>query len=795
MDHDEAVKRIEHLRSLIQYHNRRYYQLDDPEISDLQYDQLMRELIALEITRPDLVTPDSPTRRVGAAPLEKFEPFRHDTPMLSLANAFSEADIRDFDGRIKRLLEQTDDIRFVVEPKMDGVAVNLVYERGVFKAGATRGDGAIGEDVTQNLRTIRALPMIISSAEHAPTDLPERIEIRGEVYIEREAFRGLNRRRLESGEPVFANPRNAAAGSLRQLDSRITAKRPLNIFCYAVGQVRGRRFTSQRNVLDTLNHWGFPVNPHIREALNIDECIAYYHRMDALRPALPYEIDGIVVKVDDMALQEELGAVSRSPRWAIACKYQAVQETTVIEDILVQVGRTGVLTPVAVMNPVRVGGVLVSRATLHNQDEIDKKDIRIGDTVIVQRAGDVIPEVVKVIESRRTGTEKPYFMPVACPECGSEVVRPEGEAAHRCIGGLSCPAQTKGAILHFSSRQAMDIEGLGEELVDRLVDNNIVKTPADLYNLSTSSVASLERMADISASKLIKAIEKSKNTTLGRFIYALGIPNVGEATAKDLAAFFGSLERLMQAYPKTIDYIPNIGSEVAKSISLFFAEPHNKEVITQLRKSGLYWDESKSGRNVRKKTLSEFLNWLGTEVKEIGWNGIPHMGEKTAKRIADKFGNLEKIIEADKSTLLQINGINQELATKIVYFFKEPYHIGVIKQLQECGVQWDEEVHERRVSSLVSGKIFVLTGTLSHFRRNEAKRKIETLGGKISESVSRKTDFIVAGADPGIKLNEARKLGIEELDEDKFLALLAKDEKERLKNEDSDHFKGQQQLW
>jgi DNA ligase (NAD+) len=672
MDHDEAVKRIEHLRSLIQYHNRRYYQLDDPEISDLQYDRLMQELIALEITHPDLITPDSPTRRVGAAPLDKFEPFRHDTPMLSLANAFSEADIRDFDGRIKRLLGQTDDIRFVVEPKMDGVAVNLIYERGVFKAGATRGDGAIGEDITQNLRTILALPMIITSAEHAPTDLPERMEIRGEIYIEREAFRGLNRRRLESGEPVFANPRNAAAGSLRQLDSRITAKRPLNIFCYAVGQVRGRRFTNQRNVLDTLNHWGFPVNPHIREALNIDECIAYYHRMDALRPALPYEIDGIVVKVDDMALQEELGAVSRSPRWAIACKYQAVQETTVVEDILVQVGRTGVLTPVAVMTPVRVGGVLVSRATLHNQDEIDKKDIRIGDTVIVQRAGDVIPEVVKVIESRRTGTEKPFFMPVACPECGSEVVRLEGEAAHRCIG-MACPAQIKERIRHFSSRGAMDIEGLGEKLVAQLVDRAFVHDPADLYALTPDQLMGLERMAKKSAANLMAAIERSKNPPLEKLIFALGIRHVGERTARILAGEFISLGNLTSATIENLLNIRDIGPEVAASITSFFHEPANRNVI---------------------------------------------------------------------------------------------------RKLDLAGVKPLETADSPRPDTAISGKSFVFTGTLRQMTRNQARERVVSLGGIWSESLTKQTDYVVAGEAAGSKLQKARASGIPILDEEAFLKLI-----------------------
>ena len=805
MDNEAVIKRIESLRALIRYHNRRYYQLDDPEISDFQYDQLMLELTALEQTNPDLVTPDSPTRRVGAAPLEKFEPFRHDTPMLSLANAFSEADIRDFDVRIKRLPGQTDAIRFVVEPKLDGVAVNLIYEQGVFMAGATRGDGAVGEDVTHNLRTIQTLPLMVVSGEGIPIAIPDRMEIRGEVYIEREALKWLNRRRLKSGEPAFANPRNAAAGSLRQLDSRITAQRPLNIFCYGVGQIRGGRLQSQTEVLENLKRWGFPVNPHIREAMNIDDCISYYNQIDALRPTLPYEIDGIVIKVDNLdiqkrldefAFQKRLTDYSRSPQWAIACKFAPTQATTVIEDIIVQVGRTGVITPVAVMKPVDVGGVTISRATLHNQDEIDRKDIRIGDTVIIQRAGDVIPEIVKFIESTRNGSELKFAMPVTCPECGSEVVRLDGEAAHHCTGGLSCPAQRKGAIIHFGSRQAMDIEGLGEELIDRLVDNNIVKTPADLYNLNASSVASLERMADISASKLIAAIENSKHTTLGRFIYALGIPNVGVATAKDLAAFFCSLEKLMQAHPKTIEYIPNIGPEAAKSISLFFAEPHNKEVITQLRSSGLSWDESKSGKAVRKKTFPKLLNWLGTKVKEINWHGITGMGNEKAERIAANFRNLAELMSADENILLQIEGINQTLAKEIVHFFKEPYNLEVIKQLQGCGILRDEEVHERPASSsLVSNKVFVLTGTLANLKRDEVKSKIEAMGGRVSGNVSKNTDFIVVGAAPGTKLNEARQLGIEQLDEEKFLELLAKEDKKRLRNEDKDHFEGQQQLW
>jgi DNA ligase (NAD+) len=674
MDHKAAIKRIESLRSLIRYHNRRYYQLDDPEISDLQYDQLMQELIALELIHPDLITPDSPTQRIGAAPLEKFEPFRHDTPMLSLANAFSETDIRDFDGRIRRLLGRTDAIRFVAEPKLDGVAVNLVYERGIFMAGATRGDGSVGEDVTQNLRTIQTLPLMLDSAQGIPAQSPERIEIRGEVYIEREAFKGLNRRRLESGEQPFANPRNAAAGALRQLDSRITAQRPLNIFCYGVGQVVGRRFHSQWEVLDTLKHWGFPVNPQVREALNIDDCIVYYHQMDALRAALPYEIDGIVIKVDDLALQEELGAVSRSPRWAIACKFAATQETTVIEDIRVQVGRTGVLTPVAVLRPVRVGGVLVSRATLHNQDEIVKKDIRIGDTVMVQRAGDVIPEVVRIIESKRTGAEKTFLMPVACPECGSEVIRLEGEAAHRCIG-LACPAQIRERIRHFASRGGMDIEGLGEKFVAQLVETGLIQDPADIYDLTADRLTGLERMAEKSAANLMAAIERSKNPPLEKLIFALG---------------------------------------------------------------------------------------------------IRHVGERIARILAKEFKALEKLTTTTMDDLINIRDIGPEVAASITAFFYEPANLNVIRKLQLAGVKPLEAQDAPRSKTAISGKSFVFTGTLLHMTRNQARERVESLGGVWSESVTKKTDFVVAGEAAGSKLQKARAAGIAILDEEGFLQLIGK---------------------
>jgi DNA ligase (NAD+) len=780
IDTEITIKRIEELRALIKHHNHRYYQLDDPEILDAEYDRLMRELIALEQQFPEIDVSDSPTQRVGAPPLKKFETVKHLTRMLSLDNAFSEQDILKFDNRIKENLPDiSENITFVVEPKVDGVAVNLIYVNGTLDVGMTRGNGDFGEIITENLKTIHAIPRKMTETEDAP--IPPKIEIRGEVFIEIDKFRKLNERIQNEGGTPFANPRNAASGSLRQLDSEITARRSLDIFCYGIGMITEKNFKHQWDVLQTLRQWGFNVNPQNKQLNSIRDCIEYYHEIDDIRKTLHYEIDGVVIKVNDLDIQKRLDDIqikkrltdsSRSPRWAIACKFAASQETTIIEKIDVQVGRTGALTPVAILKPVQISGVTVSRATLHNQDEIDKKGIRIGDKVIIQRAGDVIPEVVKVI------TEAKFYMPPTCPECGSKVERLEGEAAHRCIGGLICPAQRKRAILHFGSRQAMDIEGLGIELVDKLVKSDIVKTPADLYNLNVSSLLSLERMADTSASKIIAAIEKSKHTTLGRFIYALGIPNVGEATAKDLAKFFGNLDRLMQAYPKTIDYIPNIGSEVAKTIYYFFIEPHNKEVITKIKTLGVRWDDTKNNNTIIKTTLFDFIYWLSRPAKNIDWSGIPGVSKKTAKYLTDAFSDLEKLMGADESVLLQIDGVNKTLARDIIIFFKEPDNHKVINQLQDCGVRWDGERHQIPVSpSLVNGKTFVLTGALAHLTRDEAKSKIEALGGRVSESVSRRTDFIVVGADPGSKLSEATRLGIKVLDENKFAELLSKEDK------------------
>ena len=701
--------------------------------------------------------------------------------MFSIKDAFSKEEILDFDSNIKRIIK-SNDILYVAEPKIDGLAINLIYENGFFTKGATRGDGTTGEDVTQNLKRIRTLPKEIQNA--ADKKIPSFIEIRGEVYIEIEDLKKLNEERIKNGEEPFANPRNLAAGSLRQLDPEVTAKRPLKICLYAVGSVSGINFLTQLEVLQTLKGWGFPVNKDIsKQAFDINTCINYFDHIGTIRKNLPYKIDGVVLKVNSLKMQETLGNISRSPRWALACKYPAVQEKTKIIKIDTQVGRTGILTPVAIMEPVNVDGVIVSRATLHNMDEIEKKDIRIGDTVIIERAGDVIPKIVKVDDSvKRNGTETKFLMPLTCKECGSKIIRLEGEASYRCVGGLSCPAQRKRAIFHFASRQAMDIDGLGKELVDQLVKNNLVKTPADLYRLDILTLANLERMGELSAANLITAIENSKNTTLGRFIYALGIPEVGEATAKSLAKFFGNLDRLMSAYPKTLQYIEDVGQEVSKSIYYFFRETHNLEIISQLIKYGLHWPNLTETKVIKQISFSDFLNWLRTPIKdnieELNWPGVDKMGPKKVELLANYFGSIEKLKEANENILSNIKGIDKILARNIALFFKKPETLKVIKQLQECGASWKDKFHEKLVSSsLVSGKIFVLTGTLTQFKRDEAKNKIEQLGGKVSGSVSKNTDYVIVGAEPGSKFVEANKLGIKVLDEESFITLLTEEEK------------------
>ncbi len=669
---DAASARALQLRALINEANYRYYVLDAPTLSDAEYDRLLRELQAIEAANPHLLTPDSPTQRVGAGPLKAFTEVAHVLPMLSLNNAFSEAEVVAFDRRAREGLQCGDSaIEYAVEPKFDGLAVALHYQRGVFVQGATRGDGSRGEDVTANLRTIRAIPMQLAS-EHPP----EWLEVRGEVVMLRRDFERLNEAARANGEKTFVNPRNAAAGSLRQLDPRISAHRRLSFFAYGIGRVEAAGLPdTHAAIMDWLAELRLPVSGERAVVIGVDGLMRYFQTLGARREKLPFDIDGAVYKVNRLADQAVLGFVARAPRFAIAHKYPAQEEITQVEAIDIQVGRTGALTPVARLQPVFVGGVTVTNATLHNEDEVRRKDVRIGDSVIVRRAGDVIPEVVGVVLEKRplrdlvTPAFPPFAMPVTCPECGAPVVRLEGEAAARCSNGLSCPAQRKQALLHFVSRRAMDIDGLGEKLVEQMLERGLVQTPADLYRLEHAQLSGLERMAEKSAANLLAAIEASRGRELARFIFALGIRNVGEQTAKDLARYFGSLDALMAADESALQQVPDVGPVVAASMRAFFAETHNQAVIDNLRQARAWTD-----------------------------------GEAQAAA-----------------------------AGKLL------------------------------------GKTFVLTGTLPNLSRDQAKAMIEAEGGKVVGSVSKKTDFVVAGAEPGSKLIKAQEMDIRILDETTFL--------------------------
>lgn len=663
----EIGETIRDLRKTLHYHNHRYYVLDDPEISDSEYDRLMQKLIQLEKAHPDLASPDSPTARVGAPPLAKFDSIAHSIPMLSLDNGFADEDILDFDKRVKRYLDLKSDVIYTAEPKMDGVAVELVYEAGKLVTASTRGDGVTGEVITANVKTIGGVPILMQAGASAA--MPARLEVRGEVFIGIEAFKNWNLERIEQGLAPFANPRNAAAGSLRQLDSRITAARPLEIFFYGVGVVDGPELGSHWELLQGLQKWGFRINPLIRPRIFINDVLLYYRELTQQRHQLPYDIDGMVVKVDSLALQQQLGATTRSPRWAIAYKFQAVQETTVLENIEIQVGRTGTLTPVAHLRPVKIAGVTVSRATLHNEDEIVKKDVRIGDTVLVQRAGDVIPEVVKIISSKRSGNEKIFSMPVECPVCGSDVIRIEGEAATRCINS-GCPAQVKERIKHFASKSAFDIDGLGDKLIDQLVEKGLLTSFADLFRLEQATLAGLDRMGEKSADNLVAAIEASKRISFARFLYALG---------------------------------------------------------------------------------------------------IRHAGEHVAVLLARNFTSLEDLVNATERDLTEIDGVGPVVAESIVSYFKQENNLATIRAILDSGVQIIFESREK--TGYLSGKSFVLTGSLADMTRRQAKELITAAGGKVSGSVSRKTDFVVAGESPGSKLQRAIELGVPVIDEAGLKAL------------------------
>ena len=667
IDH-KIVSEIKYLRDEIERHNYNYYALDQPEISDAEYDQLFRQLQRLEQQYPHLVIPESPTQRVGGAPLEQFSHVTHRMPMLSLNNAFDQDEVMAFDKRVHEALG-VETVAYVAEPKFDGLAISLTYLDGLLVTGATRGDGYSGEDVTANLRTIRAIPLRLRVQQP-----PGVLEVRGEVVMPRVEFRRLQLRQRDQGEKEFVNPRNAAAGALRQLDPRITATRRLAFFAYGAGAMPEGRFTGHSQMLDWLAEIGFPVTAERSLVRGVAGLLDYYRRMGARRDQLPFDIDGVVYKIDDLNAQKILGFVSRAPRFAIAHKFPAEEAVTVVEGIDVQVGRTGALTPVARLQPIFVGGVTVTNATLHNDEEVQRKDVRVGDVVVVRRAGDVIPEVVRVLLDQRPANTSSFRLPQVCPVCGSAVRKAADEAIARCSAGLFCAAQRKQALLHFASRRAMDIDGLGEKLVDQLVDTQLVRTPADLYHLDVPRLTGLERMAEKSAGNLAAAIEASKRATLARFVFALGIRNVGESTARDLARCLGSLENLMNAGVENLQQVPDVGPVVAQSIARFFAEPHNRAVVAQMLEAGVSFAESAPA----------------------------------------------------------------QLDTR----------------------------------SPIFGKTFVLTGTLPGLTRDEAQQLIRDRGGKVSGSVSKKTDFLLAGADPGSKHDKALELGISVLDEDGLQKLL-----------------------
>ena len=679
---DDAA-RMAQLRQTLHEHAHRYYVLDAPTLPDAEYDRLFRQLQALEARHPELITPDSPTQRVGGKVLGEFAQVRHAVPMLSIRTETDTlaSGAENFDARLRRELGLTDvdlAIEYVAEPKFDGLAMNLRYEHGVLVQAATRGDGEVGEDVTQNIRTIGQIPLRL------PDAVPAVLEVRGEVYMRRDDFEALNERQRqriaagERGEKTFVNPRNAAAGAVRQLDPAIAAQRPLSFFAYGLGEVTppeagGPVWQTHFEVLQTLKSWGFPVSSLVKLARGAAELVAYYAAIGVQRDGLGFDIDGVVYKVNSLALQRQLGFVTREPRWAVAHKFPAQEMLTTVLAIDVQVGRTGKLTPVAKLAPVFVGGVTVTNATLHNEDEARRKDVRVGDTVIVRRAGDVIPEVVSVLPDKRVDDPAIFTMPSHCPVCGSAAVREEGEADYRCTGGLFCSAQRKQAILHYAQRRAVEIEGLGDKLVDQLVDAGIINTLPDLYRLGFTALASLARMADKSAQNILDALEKSKQTTLPRFLYGLGIRHVGEATAKALARHFGKLDAIMDASEEELLAVADVGPIVAKSIRTFFDQPHNREVVAQLR---------------------------------------------------------------------------------------------------ACGVTWPEGEAAPVLAQPLSGQTFVLTGTLPTLGREEAKALIEAAGGKVAGSVSKKTSYVVAGAEAGSKLDKAQELGVAVIDENRLKEML-----------------------
>jgi DNA ligase (NAD+) len=781
--------RAAELRERIEQANYCYHVLDEPEITDAEYDALMRELEALELAHPELATPDSPTRRVGARAHGGFAEVRHALPMLSLGNAFEQEgdtererfrEIAEFERRVEQTLDRREPV-FSVEPKLDGLAISLRYEQGAFVQGATRGDGETGEDVTANLRTVRAIPLRLRG-----TGWPGVLEVRGEVIMLRKDFEAFNDYARTHGEKPLANPRNGAAGSLRQLDPAITAKRRLSFFAYAVGVVEGGELPATHSqTLACLRKWGFPVSPEADVARGFDGLIAYYKRIGARRDALPYDIDGVVYKLDDYEGQREMGFVSRAPRWAIAHKFPAQEQSTQVEAIEIQIGRTGAATPVARLTPVQVAGVTVTNATLHNADQIARLDVRVGDTVIVRRAGDVIPEVVRVQTEHRPAGTHPWTMPALCPVCGSALMREEGEAAWRCSGGLVCPAQRKEALIHFASRRAMDIEGLGSRFVDALVELDMVRTPADLYDLTVERFVAMKQTIDeregttpetVKAGKiatkwaenLVEGIDASRRTTLPRFLFALGIMHIGESTARTLATWLGSLDMVRSMPAAVLRALPDIGEEVASSIAGFFAQEGNQRVVDALLAAGItFADETPPSPRLREKLgLAALLDHAK----------VSKLGPKSTQLLVEHFPTLDRLIAAGEAQWIT-HGLPQAAASNLAAFLADETGLAPLRDAEAAIQRLLAAVPQADVSAApLEGQTVVLTGTLPTLSRDEAKQRLEALGAKVAGSVSKKTSFVVAGEAAGSKLDKAQELGVPVWDEAQLLALLAEHE-------------------
>lgn len=768
------------LRARIEDANHRYHVLDDPDISDAEYDRLMRELEAIEAAHPELASADSPTRRVGAAPSREFAEVIHAVPMLSLANAFSAEEVEDFVRKVGEWLGMAEPL-FSVEPKFDGLAISLRYEQGVFVQGATRGDGERGEDVSANLRTIRAIPLRLRGS-----DWPRVLEVRGEVYMPRAGFAAWNAKALASAGKIkpLANPRNGAAGSLRQLDPRITAQRPLAFYAYALGVVEGGDLpTSHAATLQRLRQWGFPVSSLVDRAQGARGCLAYFNRIGAQRDTLPFDIDGVVYKLDDLVAQREIGFVGRTPRWAIAHKFPAQEQQTRVEAIDVQIGRTGAATPTARLAPVSVGGVTVTNATLHNADQVARLDVRIGDTVIVRRAGDVIPEVVRVVTELRPAHAQPWQMPAVCPICGSAIVREAGEVVARCSGELTCAAQRAQALLHFASRRAMDIDGLGERYVEDLAEFGYLRSVADLYRLTLDDLLEMKRRADerdgttpetVKAGKvaskwaenLITAIDHSRRTTLARLLFALGIGHVGEGTAKALALWFGSLERIRHLPWPLLKLVPDIGDEVAHAIDSFFSQAGNQRVIDDLLAGGVEISDEHAPSSKLRASL-ELANVLAAL-------GVPGLSERRAQALATAFPQIEALLGAQHAQLVAA-GLPDDAAANFSSWREQAAQATLLRRCVQSLHELREalvDTAECDISLPLEGQTVVLTGSLASLTRDDAKARLEALGAKVAGSVSKKTSFVVAGSEAGSKLDKARELGVEVWDEARLLAFI-----------------------